>query len=131
MPQTLPGQARVRWRRGLEAQGLGGLAVEGRYLVVSDKNAAQTEDVWRCLDAATGEPVWTLAYPAAGEMDYTGSPRATPVVAEGRVYLLGAFGELVCAELATGKVVWRQNLVKRYGGKVPVWGFCEIGRAHV
>lgn len=124
LPQTLPGQARVRWRRGLAAQGLGGLAVEGRYLVVSDKNAAQTEDVWRCLDAATGEPVWTLAYPAAGEMDYTGSPRATSVVAEGRVYLLGAFGELVCAELATGKVVWRQNLVKRYGGKVPVWGFC-------
>lgn len=124
LPETLPGQAQVRWRRGLEAQGLGGLAVAGRYLIVSDKDAGQTQDVWRCLDAATGEPVWTLAYPAAGEMDYTGAPRATPVVADGRVYLLGAFGELVCAELATGRVAWRHNLVRRYGGKVPVWGFC-------
>ena len=124
LPDRLPEKAVVRWRRALSSQSLGGLAGDGRYLIVSDKDDEAASDVWRCLDAASGAPVWEIAYPAPGKMDYTGAPRATPVIAGGRVYLLGAFGDLVCGELATGKVVWRCNLIKRFGGKLPVWGFC-------
>jgi len=124
LPDRLPEKATVRWRRALGAQSLGGLSGGGRYLIVSDKDEAAIFDVWRCLDAASGAPVWEIAYPAPGKMDYTGAPRATPVVVGRLVYLLGAFGDLVCGELATGKIAWRCNLVKRFGGKLPVWGFC-------
>ena len=124
LPDRLPEKAAVRWRRAMSAQSLGGMAGDGRCLIVSDKDDAAVCDVWRCLDAASGKPVWEIAYPAPGKMDFTGAPRATPVIAGGRVYLLGAFGDLLCGELATGKVVWRCNLLKRFGGKLPVWGFC-------
>ena len=124
LPDRLPEKAVVRWRRALGAQSLGGMAGDGQRLIVSDKDAAAVSDVWRCLDAWDGKPVWEIAYPAPGKMDYTGAPRATPVIAGGRVYLLGAFGDLLCGEMATGKVVWRCNLIKRFGGKLPVWGFC-------
>lgn len=124
LPERLPGQTQICWRRALSAQSLGGLAGEGRYLIVSDKNDAETSDVWRCLETANGATVWEIAYPAPGKMDYTGAPRATPVIVDGRVYLLGAFGDLVCAELATGKVLWHCRLLQRFGGKLPIWGFC-------
>ncbi len=124
LPDRLPASPVIRWRRALSAQSLGGLAVEGRYLIVSDKDAAEASDVWRCLETVSGATIWEIAYPAPARMDYTGAPRATPVIAGGQVYLLGAFGDLVCADLATGKVVWRCQLLKRFGGAMPTWGFC-------
>lgn len=124
LPERLPERPAVRWRRALSAQSLGGLAAADGRLFLSDRDAGDTNDVWRCLDAATGEPLWTLTYPAPGKMDYTGAPRATPVAAGGMVYLLGAFGDLVCAEAATGREAWRCNLLQRFGGKLPTWGFC-------
>lgn len=124
LPASLPERLTVRWRRTLAAQSLGGLAVSGRYLIVSDKDAAETSDVWRCFDAASGEPLWEVSYPAQGEMDYTSAPRATPVVEGESVFLLGAFGDLVCAELGSGRVKWKCRLLKKYGGKLPTWGFC-------
>ena len=124
LPDRLPEKVEILWRRALSGQSLGGLAGNGRYLIVSDRDAEAGSDIWRCLDAASGDRVWELVYSAPGKMDYTAAPRATPVLAGGSVYLLGAFGDLVCGELATGKVVWQCNLIKRLGGKLPVWGFC-------
>ena len=42
----------------------------------------------------------------------------------GKVYTLGAMGDLFCLDAATGKVVWSKNFPKDYGAKVPTWGFC-------
>ncbi len=124
LPKSLPGADAVVWRRGMTAQSLGGLACDGRVLIVSDRDAENTSDVWRCLDAASGEERWTFRYSAAGEMDYTAAPRAAPVINGAHAYLLGAFGDLACVEIADGRTVWRCNLLKRYGGSVPTWGFC-------
>ena len=124
LPEQLPEKPVVRWRRALSAQSLGGLAAAGRYLIVSDKDAAKTSDVWRCLETVSGATLWEITYPAPGRMDYGGAPRATPVIVGERVYLLGAFGDLVCAELGTGEVVWRCPVLKRFGGKLPTWGVC-------
>jgi outer membrane protein assembly factor BamB len=57
-------------------------------------------------------------------MDYGSAPRATPVIADDKVYLLGSLGDLLCVELDTGAVLWRVNLIRRYGGEIPMWGFC-------
>jgi len=124
-PVALPDKPAVRWRRALVAQSLGGIGGAAGRVVVSDKDETEEQDVWRAFDAATGRPLWEIAYPAAGKMDYTGAPRATPVfTADGRVILLGAFGELVCADVADGQVIWRRNLLRDFGGKLPTWGFC-------
>src|ERR1019366_1174692 len=42
---------------------------------------------------------------------------------EGKVYTLGAVGNLFCFEAKTGKVVWSHDFQKDYGVDVPLWGF--------
>ncbi len=124
MPAKLPTQARFLWHRRMESPAMAGIAVQPPFLIVADKTNATKDDTWRCLDTDTGEELWKITYPAAGEMDYTNTPRATPVIVGGEVYLLGAFGHLHCLELKTGKVLWKRDLLADFGGKPPTWGFC-------
>ena len=49
--------------------------------------------------------------------DSTGDgPRATPTWDDGRIYALGATGELRCLDAKTGAVVWGKNILKRQPG---------------
>ena len=124
LPALLPASPRVIWRRPMRGQSPGGLAATGDRVIAPDKTEAADHDVWQCLRADTGEPVWTVSYPAAAEMDYTSASRATPVIVGDKVYLFGALGDLLCVELKTGAVLWHINLIRGYGGSVPQWGFC-------
>jgi hypothetical protein len=56
-------------------------------------------------------------------MDFTNSPRANPVIHQGMVYTLGAFGDLYCLNLDSGKVVWRKQLAEDFQAKRPSWGW--------
>ena len=82
-----------------------------------------------CLDAETGETIWEYAPRVTYEIQYPAGPRVTPTVElenggpGGRVYFLGAMGDLVCLDAATGKKVWGYNVTEKYGSPVPVWGF--------
>src|SRR5262249_25618109 len=76
-----------------------------------------------CLDAATGEEVWKHEYDRPYTIHYGSGPRATPTVKGGKVYALGAMGDLLCLDARTGKPVWHKDLMKDYGVKAPpVWG---------
>lgn len=93
-------------------------------MVLSDRDTKDGYDVWRCQKLADGADVWTLRYPAPGELDYGNSPRATPTLTADHAYLLGALGDLHCVELLTGKVVWKRQLVKEFQvTEKQVWGF--------
>ena len=46
----------------------------------------------------------------------------TPVIDEGKVYSLGAMGDLMCLEAKSGKVIWEVSLPEKFGGKTPIWG---------
>jgi ABC-type phosphate/phosphonate transport system substrate-binding protein/outer membrane protein assembly factor BamB len=124
MPTKLPSQARFLWRKAMESPAMAGIAVQPPFLIVADKTNDTKDDTWRCLHADTGEQLWSLTYPAPGDMDYTNTPRATPVIAGDKVYLLSALGHLHCAELRTGKVLWKRDLLADFGGKQLAWGFC-------
>src|SRR5262249_11935418 len=76
-----------------------------------------------CLDEATGKVLWTHSYPCTYEIAYPAGPRATPLVHDGKVYTLGAMGDLFCLEAATGKPLWSKNFPKDYNVAVPQWGF--------
>jgi outer membrane protein assembly factor BamB/ABC-type phosphate/phosphonate transport system substrate-binding protein len=125
VPEKLPAEKRLLWARTLTGPGMSGLAVDAGYVVVADKDLYGKQDVFRCLDADTGRQIWKLAYPAAGQMDFTNSPRANPVIHKGLVYLLGAFGDLHCVKLDSGKVVWKKHLVNDFDSKLPMWGFAS------
>jgi len=72
---------------------------------------------------ATGAERWRLR---VGDLYRDGQgdgPRSTPTIDGGRVFALGGRGDLVAADLATGRPLWRVSLAAAYGGRRPTWGF--------
>jgi outer membrane protein assembly factor BamB len=76
-----------------------------------------------CIDDSNGKVLWTHSYPCKYEISYPCGPRCTPVVKDGKVYTLGAMGDLYCLDAAKGTVVWSKKFTKDYGAPVPGWGF--------
>src|SRR5262245_35098418 len=86
------------WRREV-GEGYSGPVVAGGRLVLFHR--AGGEEVVECLDAATGRARWKFGNPTdyADPYGKGDGPRATPLVAGGHVYTLGAAGVLTCLEL--------------------------------
>ncbi|MGL5095735.1 MAG: PQQ-binding-like beta-propeller repeat protein, partial [Planctomycetia bacterium] len=135
--EKLPAKLTVKWRTPIGA-GYAGPAVADGKVYVSDrqlnKGEANPADPFArdavggserllCLDAFTGEELWKLEYPCKYTISYPAGPRATPTVAGGKVYYLGAMGDFFCLDAATGKEVWRRNFVKDYGATPNAWGW--------
>ena len=76
-----------------------------------------------CLNAKDGKEVWKHAYDCRYAISYPAGPRCTPTVHEGKVYTLGAEGDLYCFDAKMGTVVWSKNFAKDYGAKTAVWGY--------
>jgi ABC-type phosphate/phosphonate transport system substrate-binding protein/outer membrane protein assembly factor BamB len=125
LPASPPRASRLLWRRPLTGLGLGGISLVDGRLYLADKDLDQEYNIWRCLDADTGSQIWEHGYPAIGEMDYSNSPRAQPVVVGTSVVVFGAFGDLRCLAATTGKVRWQRNLLKDFGAELPTWGTCS------
>jgi len=121
--QAAPPSAEPLWRRPLTGQAMAGIAVADGRVVVADHDADRKADLYRCYAADTGEPLWTWSCDNAAKVDYGPSPRATPLISGGKVYVLGAGGDLACLDLAKGTAAWSVNLAKAFGAKVPQWGY--------
>jgi outer membrane protein assembly factor BamB len=77
------------------------------------------------IDRATGKKVWETLNGRRYENDRGDGPRSTPTVEGDRLYVLGGSGDLTCLENATGKKIWSINLVQKFGGVNPYWGYSE------
>jgi outer membrane protein assembly factor BamB len=117
---------RLLWKAG----GLGGgpstpTLARGRIFGMSYRG--DDEFVW-AIDAAAGKPIWSTRIAAAnyetGRQAHAGSA-SSPAIDGDRLYTLGESGDLVCLQVADGKLVWQKNLVKEFGGEVPRWGYSE------
>lgn len=103
-------------------EGYSGPAVADGLVYLTDRiHEAGTERVL-CFDAETGGEVWKYEYPVRYTISYPAGPRATPVVDEGRVYTIGAQGDMFCFGARDGKVLWRKDFRKDYGTTLPTWG---------
>jgi len=122
IPAMLAAVPTLMWRKELTGQGLSGPTISGRSLLLSDRDKADQRDIWRCLDADTGRELWKLDYPAAGKLDFSSAPRASAVIRDERVYLLGAYGHLHCVRLDNGKVIWKRNLISDFQAELTAWG---------
>lgn len=79
----------------------------------------QTEgprEIIDCLDANTGERKWRVEYDTKSTAQYGSGPgpRTNPVIADGRVFTLGAGGTLHSVDLESGKVLWKRELAREY-----------------
>jgi outer membrane protein assembly factor BamB len=133
-----PGGPKVLWRMPL-GTGYSGPAVADRRLYVMDRQRAKGPDGKPlrptrqgilgkervlCFGAADGKLLWKHEYECPYKVSYPSGPRTTPLISEGRVYTLGAMGDLFCLDARTGKPVWERHLMKDYGLIAPpVWGW--------
>lgn len=109
------------WRQPVGAA-WSGFAVAGVTAITQEQRGEQ--EVVVAYDLATGRVVWSHEDAARYFTTLAGEgPRATPTIANGRVYAQGATGMLNCLELATGRVVWAKDILKEHGSVVPDWGF--------
>jgi len=77
------------------------------------------------FDAATGKRLWEVGHGRRFNNDRGDGPRATPTVEGDRVYAFGASGDLSVLDAGTGKIVWTQNVLQKFGGSNINWGLSE------
>jgi outer membrane protein assembly factor BamB len=127
--------AKVLWRSPI-AGGYAGPAVSNGRVYVADYETADNVKVDNfqrtefsgnerviCLDEATGREVWKHVYPVKYTISYPAGPRCTPLTQDGKVYILGAEGDLFCLDAEQGTVIWSKQLREEYDTKSDLWGY--------
>jgi outer membrane protein assembly factor BamB len=111
-----------------KVSGLGGgfasISIAGdKIFTMGDR---EKEQFVEALDRADGHMLWsTKISDAWKDKNYLG-PRCTPTISDGRAYAVGTYGDLVCLDCNDGKILWRKNFEKDFGGKMMSgWGFSE------
>lgn len=81
------------------------------------------QEVVAAYDVATGREHWNAKWSAEFKEFMGGDgPRATPTYFDGYVYALGATGELRALDAATGRTIWRTNILTDAGAANVQWG---------
>lgn len=113
----------LAWRGAGAGEGYSSFAVaDGRLFTLGARG--NTEYVV-AFDTASGKRLWEAANGRRFSNDRGDGPRGTPTVDAGRVYAYGSSGDLSVFDAASGKVVWTQNLLQKYGGSNIRWGLSE------
>jgi outer membrane protein assembly factor BamB len=127
----------VRWRTSIGGGYAGPSVAEGRVYVADRqlaqgssnpadpfaRNAIRGFERVLCLSESDGAVLWKYEYECPYTISYPAGPRVMPQVSQGKVYSLGAEGNLVCLAASDGKVLWSHDFKKEFGIKAPMWGF--------
>jgi outer membrane protein assembly factor BamB len=111
---------RELWRQPIGA-GWSGFAVVATHAVTQEQRG---EWEWvSCYELTTGRLAWVHRDQARFHEAAGGDgPRATPTIADGRVYSMGATGLLNCLDGSTGRVVWSRDILAECSQKNLMWG---------
>jgi outer membrane protein assembly factor BamB len=131
------GGPKVRWRTPISAGYSGPAVADGKVFITDrviapgakdpDQQMARGKNVpgverIHCIDEKDGQILWTHEYDCPYTVSYPLGPRTTPAVKDGKVYALGAEGNLLCIDIASGKPVWSHDFKKEYQVNPPYWG---------
>ena len=101
------------WRIPIGAGWSGFAAVNGFAVTLEQRGP---DELVTCYELATGQLKWAHVNRARHATIPGGiGPRSTPTIQQGRVYALGATGMLWCLDGATGREVWKDDLLQRIG----------------
>jgi outer membrane protein assembly factor BamB len=71
-----------------------------------------------------GKLLWSTPYGDEWTESFPGS-RSTPLINEGKVYFMSAFGKIICLSADLGKQLWSVDIMKDYDGVNITWGVTE------
>ena len=103
--------------------GYSGVTVQAGSLYTM--GAFDKKEMLLAYNSSSGEKLWEVH---VGELLTNGwgdGPRMSPTISNGKIYALGARGNLLCVLAKNGELVWKKSLVDDLGGKVPGWGYTE------
>ena len=113
------GPARM-WRRPVGGGYASMVVADGRVFTIEQRRG---QEVATAYDLATGREAWSHGWEALFQESMGGDgPRATPAWDEGRLYVLGAEGELRCLDAASGRKIWSKNILRDAGAQNLQWG---------
>jgi outer membrane protein assembly factor BamB len=108
------------WRQPIGLGYASFVVADGRAFTIEQRRA---QEVAAAYDVDSGRELWTVGWDAEFRESMGGDgPRATPTYHDGRVYALGATGELRSLDAATGAVTWRTNILEDSGVGNLTWG---------
>jgi outer membrane protein assembly factor BamB len=91
----------------------------GRAFTIEQR---RDEEAVTAYDVDSGHELWATAYPAKFDESMGGEgPRATPSFDEGKVYSLGAKGDLLCLDAIAGKLIWKINILADNQAQLPYY----------
>ena len=109
------------WDRSV-GSGFSAPAVAGERLLLFHREGSR--EVVEALRVSGGERIWEFAYDTTYKDDFgfENGPRATPVIADGRVYTFGAAGVLHSLDLETGTKQWSVDTHSQFGVRKGFFG---------
>lgn len=100
----------------------GPTVADGAVYVMDRIGEEERKERILCLDANTGEEIWSYSYPCHYSVGYPTGPRASVTIEDGLAYSFGTMGHLNCFNAKTGELVWSVNGQEQYEIDYPIWG---------
>jgi outer membrane protein assembly factor BamB len=124
-PKTGP---KLLWQAKDIGQGYSTPSVVGDRLYLMSNNKGLEDESVKALNVKDGKEVWSVRVGKVGNPDQKPpypAARSTPTIEGDVLYALGSDGDLVCMEIASGKIRWQKSLRGDFGGKPGMWAYSE------
>ena len=109
---------KIAWRTPVGPGWSSPVIVQGRvFLTDSELAKPVAKERIQCFEETTGKLLWSYSYGVPypeWAFDPGDGPTATPIVEAGKVFMLGARGNVHCLDAPTGELLWEMDLTKEY-----------------
>lgn len=108
----------VVWKQPVGVGHASFVVADGKAYTIEQR---RSQEVVAAYDMNNGRELWTQKWSAEFDDSTGDGPRATPTWEAGRLYALGATGELRCLDANSGTVIWGKNILSDNQAKNLPW----------